>query len=182
MDGHDFDITYTAGGPLGKTPQPDERPPVAVRRIPEWLMHLRDDQLDQVEFRLHGTVTGRLPAPEPAWKHGVPPLRPRSGAPVRASRGGRRYPRIFLAEDEYYAGDVALHFERDSGMGDIISLTMTDLLSLQAAVTDPEKPVSRRQVREYLRALLASSGPMRDGWDPDTAAALHRVLALLEEG
>lgn len=143
------------------------------------------------EFVLHGTITGRMPSddqgvrPVPAlvqpWVHGVPPMRPAENRGTRhPSAGGRRFDEIFLAESESYAGEVDLHFERRAGIGDIISLTMTDFLNLQAAVTDPAKPVTRRQVREYLRGLLGS-GPPAHGSDPAAADALHGVLALLGE-
>jgi hypothetical protein len=130
------------------------------RMLPERLAHLRDD-----------------PA---AWNHGVPPLRPAVNRDRRPSRGGRRYDEIFLTESEHYAGDAAVHFA--SGCRETaVPLTMTDLLALQAAVTDPARPVTGRQAAEFLRALLASDGPTRDGWDPADAAAMHRVLKLLGE-
>ena len=179
-NGHDYDITYTAGSPVspyfGRELRPEERPPV-TRAIPDRLMHLRDGE--------RARFTGDQPphVQYAHWTHGVPPLRPAPNrGDRRPSRGGRRYADIYLAEDEYYAGDIAVHFDAgESGCGDIITLRPADFLALQAAVTDPAKPVTARQVREHLQALLASDGPLRDGWDPADAAALHRVLTLLEE-
>jgi hypothetical protein len=180
-------------GYRGRGMRPEERPPV-TRELPERLTHLRDPEPD-AEFVLHGTMTGRLlprlpsddealrPAPAlvPSWTHGVPPLRPaaRRGE-RRPTRGGRHYPDIFLAEDPDFAGDIDVHFGNDSNET-VVALRAADFLALQAAVTDPARPVTGRQAAEFLRALLASDGPTRDGWDPADAAAMHRVLKLLGE-
>ena len=41
--------------------------------------------------------------------------------------------------------------------------------------------MTRDQVQQFLRAVLASDGPLREGWDPADAAALRRVISLLGE-
>jgi hypothetical protein len=161
-------------GYRGFTPEPGERPPPDFRpgEVRGWpATGYGGSQQWQLP---------RDPAPEP-WNHGVPPLRPAVNRDRRPSRGGRGYDEIYVAESEHYAGDVSLHFA--SGCRETaVPLTMTDFLALQAAVTDPAKPVTGRQAAEFLRCLLASDGPSRDGWDPADAAAMHRVLALLGEG
>jgi hypothetical protein len=150
----EFEILY--GTPAGRTAQPQDRPP-------------SDDEA------LH---------PVPAWKHGIPPLRPATRRSGRLpTRGGRRFDEIYLAEDEAYAGDLALHFERETGLGDIISLTVADFLTVQAVVTDPAKPVTRRQVHQYLAALLhGEAGVSQADWTGRDYAILQRLLHLLGEG
>jgi len=182
MDNEDITIYGLGGGYLGMSRRPEERPltlramvnespaagppaaaPVMTRQLPARLAHLRDE-------------------PGPAWTHGVPPLRLARNRGTRTpTRGGRRFDRIYLAEDGSYAGDIAVHFERDAGMGDIISLTVADFFCLQAAVTDPAKPVTARQVREFLTELLARrrAGAL-DGMGEDVRA-FGRILRLLED-
>ena len=161
----EFEILY--GTPAAGSMEPGQRPPAepGTPRMPS------DDQ-----------ALKPVPALVRPWTHGVPPLRPASRRGRLPTRGGRRFDEIYLAEDESYAGDLALHFERETGTGDIISLTVADFLTVQAVVTDPAKPVTRRQVSGYLRELLAGDGPLRDGWDPADAAALHRVRKMLGGG
>lgn len=195
MNDHDYDITYTAGGAVprrhgyfGMTPRPEERPPAdrqAVKNAPPFLLeehpvpefrwlpgrllHLRDGE----RAELHGTMTGRLPDSAVPWRHGVPPLRAAMASGRPPTEGKRQFDDIYLAESEDYAGDIAVHFARGTHET-VVELAVADFLNLQAAVTDPQRPVTRRQVAEYLRAL-------REGWDPADAAAMHRVMALLEE-
>jgi hypothetical protein len=157
----EFEITYR-----GQDLEPAQRPPAqpGTTRMPS------DDQA------LHP-----VPALVQPWTHGVPPLRPAARRAGRLpTRGGRRFDEIYLAEDESYAGDLALHFERETGMGDIISLTVADFLTVQAVVTNPAKPVTGRQVAHYLAELAASFPP--DGFGSAASReAVARVLKMLEE-
>jgi hypothetical protein len=179
MDNEDITI-YGMGGYSGMSRRPAERP-LTLRALVD------ESPAAGPPAEPAPVLTGRLAhlrdEPGPAWKHGVPPLRPAENRGERTpTRGGRRYSDIYLAEHEYSAGDIELHFEGRDGRDDIIGLRMADFAALQAAVTDPARPVTARQVSEYLRELLSSDGPMRDGWDPADAAALHRVLKLTGEG
>ena len=155
-----YAITYR-----GKDLEPAQRPPAqpGTARMPS------DDQ------ELHP-----VPALVQPWTHGVPPLRPstRRGE-RRPTRGGRRYPEIFLAEHDDYAGEIALHFVNGNG-GNVLGLRMADFLALQAVVTNPAKPVTGRQVAQHLRELLAErrAGDL-DGMGEDVRA-FSRILRLLE--
>lgn len=187
----------------------DGPPRPAVKHAPPFLMEpgervrFLDDQPPHMEYLHQGTITRRLlderlthlrdrmpsddqavpavPALAEPWVHGVPPLRPAGNRDRLPTEGKRQYDEIFLAESEDFAGDVAVHFTRGTHET-VVEMSMADFLNLQAAVTDPAKPVTRRQVRGFLQALLASeTGISRADWSGRDYAMLNRIIHLLEE-